>query len=66
MRNLQLFTAIGLMTLAGSAVAANCPAVTVANMQGVSAGAFPQQYEQAEFEKLAGCTMKFSENPDIA
>ncbi len=66
MRKLQLITAIGLMTLAGTVVAAPCPAITVADMQGVAAGAFPQQYEQAEFEKIAGCTMEFSQNPDIA
>ncbi len=52
------------MAVAGS-VAANCPAVTVANMQGVGAGKYPQQYELAEFEKLAGCKMTFTANPDI-
>ena len=31
-----------------------------------SGGAFPQQYELSEYEGLAGCTMKFSENPNIA
>ncbi len=45
------------------AQAGACPAVTVADMKGVSAGAFPQQYELAEFESLAGCKMSFSENP---
>ena len=29
---------------------AGCPAVTVANMNGVAAGEYPQQYELAEFE----------------
>ena len=48
-----------------TAQAAECPAVTVANMQGVAAGAYPQQYELAEYEAAAGCTMTFSENPDI-
>jgi len=66
MNKLRYFTGIGLLAMAGSALGASCPAVTVSNMQGVSAGAFPQQYEQAEFEKIAGCKMKFSENPDIA
>jgi peptide/nickel transport system substrate-binding protein len=66
MNKLRYLISIGLMAVAGSALGADCPAVTVANMQGVAAGAFPQQYEKAEFEKLAGCTMKFSENPDIA
>ncbi len=66
MNKLRYLISIGLMAVAGSAMGADCPAVTVANMQGVAAGAFPQQYDKAEFEKLAGCTMKFSENPDIA
>lgn len=66
MNKLRLLTGIGLLTLAGTAMGATCPAVTVAKMQGVGAGAFPQQYDKAEFEKIAGCTMKFSENPDIA
>ncbi len=46
------------------AVAAACPAVTVANDMGIK-GKFPQQFSQAEFEKLAKCKMEFSENPDI-
>jgi peptide/nickel transport system substrate-binding protein len=50
--------------LAGSALA-NCPAVTIADMKGVSAGAHPQQYELSEFESLAGCKLSFSENPEI-
>ncbi len=45
--------------------AAPCPAVTVKDMKGVAAGAFPQQYELAEFEKTANCKLSFSENPDI-
>ncbi len=43
-----------------------CPAVTVADMQGVPAGAYPQQYELSEFQELAGCELSFSENPSIA
>jgi len=65
MNKLRYFTGIGLLAMAGSALGASCPAVTVSNMQGVSAGAFPQQYSQAEFEKLAGCKLKFSTNPDM-
>ena len=34
-------------------------------MKGVSAGKYPQQYELAEFEKLANCDLSFSENPGI-
>ena len=37
-----------------------CPASTLADMAGVPAGAYPQQYELAEFETLANCEMTFS------
>ena len=66
MNKLRYLLGIGLLTIAGSALGADCPAVTVADMQGVAAGKYPQQYDLAEFEKLAGCKMKFSENPAIA
>ncbi len=65
MKFLRYVAAIGLMAIAGNATAA-CPAVTVADMKGVPAGKFPQQYDLAEFEKLAGCKMSFKENPAIA
>ncbi|MEM1176642.1 MAG: ABC transporter substrate-binding protein [Pseudomonadota bacterium] len=45
---------------------ATCPGVTMADMQGVEPGPFPQIYELAEFEAAANCTMEFSENPAIA
>tara|TARA_R110002072_G_scaffold3472_13_gene25307 strand:+ start:605 stop:2644 length:2040 start_codon:yes stop_codon:yes gene_type:complete len=54
-----------LTAFAGTAMAA-CPAVTVSDAMGVAAGAFPQQYELAEFQTLADCTLEMSENPDIA
>lgn len=63
MRN-PLLLGVALVALAGGASAATCPAVTVNDMMGVEAGAFPQQYELAEFEALANCTMEFSANPD--
>lgn len=66
MKKLRYLLCIGLLAMTGSALGANCPAVTVADMKGVGAGKFPQQYDKAEFEKLANCTMKFSENPNIA
>ena len=50
---------------AGSAMAA-CPPATVADMMGVPAGAYPNQYDLPEFESLANCKMEFSENPAIA
>ena len=55
------------MLLAGAttqALAAACPAVTVAKDMGIS-GKYPQQYELTEFEKAAGCKLTFSQNPDI-
>ena len=56
---------VGLCALATSALAADCPPITMADMKGVPAGAFPQEYELAEFEKLANCTLTFSENPAV-
>lgn len=46
------------------ALAAACPAVTVAKDMGIS-GEYPQQYELTEFEKAADCKLTFSQNPDI-
>jgi peptide/nickel transport system substrate-binding protein len=51
--------------LAAGVAQAACPPVTVADMQGVAPGAFPQQYELAEYESAAGCAMTFSANPEI-
>lgn len=48
------------------AFAQSCPAVTVAESFGVAAGIFPQQYDLAEFQELANCSLEFSENPAIA
>jgi peptide/nickel transport system substrate-binding protein len=56
---------LALLALPVSAYA-SCPAVTVADMKGVAEGAYPQQFEKAEFEAAAGCTMSFSVNPDSA
>ncbi|MCJ8323470.1 MAG: ABC transporter substrate-binding protein [Rhizobiales bacterium] len=56
---------VAIMALTGSAFAA-CPAVTVSDSQGVAAGAFPQQYELAEFEALANCNLEFAGNPAAA
>ena len=61
-----LYSAAALITLASGAVAAPCPGVTVADMMGVGAGAFPQQYELTEFQSLGNCTVEFSANPDAA
>ncbi|WP_413717347.1 ABC transporter substrate-binding protein [Silicimonas sp. MF1-12-2] len=58
-----LLSGAAMVVLPGMALA-NCPGITVADMGGVAAGAFPQQYELAEFQSAAGCTMEFSGNPD--
>jgi peptide/nickel transport system substrate-binding protein len=44
----------------------DCPAVTIADRAGVDAGDYPRQYELADYEAAADCTMAFQENPDIA
>ncbi|MHA1555269.1 MAG: ABC transporter substrate-binding protein [Alphaproteobacteria bacterium] len=53
------------LALAQSLQAAECPSVTVASTNDLS-GAAPQQFELAEFQDLAACTLLFSDNPDIA
>ena len=55
----------GALLLLTTSAWASCPAVTQADMMGVAAGAFPQQYDLAEFEEAAGCEMEFSANPDM-
>ena len=42
--------------------AASCPSITVSDMKGVAGGKYPQQYELSEFEKAAGCKLKFSDS----
>ena len=60
----MLLTVAALTAMTGAATAA-CPAVTVSDSMGIAAGAFPQQYELAEFQTLANCTLTMSENPAI-
>ncbi len=60
-----LLSGVAVLALPAAAFA-NCPAISVADMGGVAAGAYPQQYDLAEFQEAAGCTMEFSENPEIA
>ncbi|MDA0672249.1 MAG: ABC transporter substrate-binding protein, partial [Cyanobacteria bacterium] len=43
----------------------SCPAMTVADDQGIAAGAYPQQYDLAEYQTVAGCEMTFVANPEI-
>ncbi|MEC9361498.1 MAG: hypothetical protein VX985_06640, partial [SAR324 cluster bacterium] len=59
-------TAFIVLLYSVSTVVAGCPAATVADMKGVKAGKFPQQFELKEFERLADCKLSFKENPDIA
>ncbi len=58
-----LYSGVAFIALVSAASATTCPAVTVGDMMGVGAGAFPQQYELAEFQSLGNCTMEFSANP---
>src|SRR6056297_740435 len=58
-----LLSGVALVALPGMALA-NCPAITVADMQGIAPGAYPQQYELSEFQDAAGCTMEFASNPE--
>ena len=61
-----LLSSIAICALGAPAFAADCPKITVADSMGVAAGAFPQQYELAEFEAAASCTLTFQENPEIS
>jgi peptide/nickel transport system substrate-binding protein len=56
-------SSLAICALAIPAQAADCPAITLADTQGVAAGAFPQQYDKAEFEAAANCTMTFQGDP---
>ena len=60
---------VGLIMLSASqltsALASDCPAITVAADQGIS-GIYPQQLELVEFESAASCKLAFQENPNIA
>ena len=40
---------LGLLFSTGNTALASCPAATVADMQGVKAGKYPQQFELSEF-----------------
>ncbi len=64
MKTMLLSSGFAIGVTAGAV--ASCPHVTVSDAMGVEAGKYPQQYELAEFETLAGCEMSFAANPDIA
>jgi peptide/nickel transport system substrate-binding protein len=59
-----LLSGVAIIALPAAAYA-NCPAISVADPQGVAPGEFPQQYELSAFQEAAGCTMEFSANPEI-
>lgn len=59
-----LLSGVAFVAFGGTAWA-SCPSVTVADMQGIGSGAFPQQFDLAEFEASGGCSMTFAENPSI-
>lgn len=65
MKRLLLIGA-AVFALSTSVQAADCPPATVADMKGVAAGAFPGQFELAEFEANAGCKLTFQGNPRSA
>lgn len=54
----------GASLLLATAAQAACPSVTHADMKGIDAGEFPGQYELAEYQKAADCSMDFSGNPE--
>ncbi|WP_420340079.1 ABC transporter substrate-binding protein [Roseibium sp.] len=58
-----LLSGAALAVLATPALA-NCPAVTVSDMKGLTAD-YPQQFELAEFEEKGSCALTFSQNPAI-
>ncbi|MEB3230652.1 MAG: ABC transporter substrate-binding protein [Leptolyngbyaceae bacterium] len=43
----------------------SCPAVTLADTQGIESGQYPQQYDLAEYQTAVDCELTFSANPDI-
>ncbi|WP_040618024.1 ABC transporter substrate-binding protein [Roseovarius nubinhibens] len=59
-----LLTGVAMVALPAAALA-ECPGITVADMQGIASGAFPQQYELSAFQEAAGCEMAFTAHPDI-
>lgn len=47
------------------AIEGTCPAITLANMQGLNDGKYPQQFDLADYETAADCDMTFIPNPEI-
>lgn len=59
-----LLTGVAMVALPAAALA-ECPGITVADMQGIASGDFPQQYELSAFQEAAGCEMAFTAHPEI-
>ncbi len=59
-----LLSSAALLVLPMAALA-NCPAITMADMGGVAAGAYPGQFDLADYQAAASCTMELSANPGI-
>ena len=53
------------LAVLGAPAFAACPAVTVADMKGLTSD-YPEQFELAEFEEKGTCKLAFAENPSIA
>ena len=56
-----MFQAISISSVS----AASCPAITAENNNGIT-GKYPNQFELAEFQSAANCTLTFKGNPDSA
>ena len=60
---LTLVFSVTSVVWSSSSFAASCSGSTMSD--GHTGGEYPQQYELSAYESAAGCTMSFSENPNI-
>ena len=60
---LTLVFSLASVVWSSSSFAASCSGSTMSD--GHTGGEYPQQYELSAYESAAGCTMSFSENPNI-
>jgi peptide/nickel transport system substrate-binding protein len=60
---LTLVFSVASVVWSSSSFAASCSGSTMSD--GHTGGEYPQQYELSAYESAAGCTMSFSENPNI-
>ena len=59
-----VFSAATFVWSGSSFAGGHCVGTTMSDA--LTGGKYPQQYELSEYESAAGCTMKFSDNPNIA